>query len=177
MGSDVRALRLRPPGPADGQAMRDLHAQLEPEGFHFLLFEGPWDENLAAIRREAEGTDLPDGRVRADYLVAEVGGLPVGRVSIRYELNQFLHHEGGHVGYAVGPDFRGRGYATEMLRQSLGLLAAAGVSQALVIHNDGNSASSAVIRACGGVLEDVRRGDDGLLKHRYWIDTAPHAGR
>lgn len=152
--------------------MRALHEQLAPEGFHFLLFEGTWDENLSAIRREAEGTDLPAGRVRADYLVAVACGVPVGRVSIRYELNAFLHHEGGHVGYAVGPEFRGRGYATEMLRQSLERLAAAGVSKALVIHNDGNSASCAVIRACGGVFEDVRRGGDGLLKHRYWIDTS-----
>lgn len=152
--------------------MRALHAQIAPEGFHFLLFEGTWDDNLAAIRREAEGTDLPAGRVRADYLVAVAGGVQVGRVSIRYELNKFLHHEGGHIGYAVGPEFRGRGYATEMLRQSLGRLTAAGVSRALVIHNDGNTASSAVIRACGGELEDVRRGRDGLLKHRYWIDTS-----
>lgn len=96
---------------------------------------------------------------------------------IRYELNAFLHHEGGHVGYAVGPEFRGRGYATEILRRSLERLAAAGVPRALVIHNDGTSATSAVIRACGGELEDVRRGRDGLLKHRYRIDTDPFSTR
>lgn len=172
MRSNAPELRLRPPEPSDEQAIRALHTQIAPEGFHFLLFEGTWDEILAAIKRESEGTDLPPGRARADYLVAEAGGVLVGRVSIRYELNAFLHHEGGHVGYAVGPEFRERGYATEILRRSLERLAAAGVPRALVIHNDGNSASSAVIRACGGELEDVRRGRDGLLKHRYWIATS-----
>src|ERR1700684_407648 len=43
----------------------------------------------------------------------------VGRISIHHELNDALRVEGGHIGYDTVPSFRGRGVATEMLRQAL----------------------------------------------------------
>jgi predicted acetyltransferase len=43
----------------------------------------------------------------------------VGRISIRHFLNDFLKRIGGHIGYIVRPSYRGRGIATEMLRQIL----------------------------------------------------------
>lgn len=170
-------LRLRLPELHDESAMRDLNDQLAAEGFSFLLHKGTWSEIIDAIRRESAGVDIPADRVRADYLVAETGAAIVGRASIRYVLNDFLLHEGGHVGYAVGPEFRGRGYATAILRHSLELLQEAGVAEALLVHDDGNDASRTVIQRCGGVLDDVRLGTDGLLKHRYWVPTAATASR
>ena len=47
----------------------------------------------------------------------------VGRISIRHELNDALRAFGGHIGYDTVPSFRGRGVATEMLRQALPWLA------------------------------------------------------
>lgn len=164
-------LILRPPRPDDETVLRRLHAELAPEGFEFLLAEGTWDEVLEQIRRESAGTDLPPGRVRADFLVAEVDGELVGRVSIRYALTEFLREVGGHVGYGVAPAHRRQGYATEILRQSLALLAESGVDRALVTCDEDNVGSAAVIEACGGVLEDVRAVDGVAPKRRYWIDT------
>ncbi|PFG44805.1 putative acetyltransferase [Isoptericola jiangsuensis] len=164
-------LILRPPTVADEPVLRRLHAELATEDFPFLLADGPWDEMLATWGREAAGVDLPPGRVRADFLVADVDGVPVGRVSIRYELNEFLREVGGHVGYAVGREHRGRGHAREVLRQSVERLAGSGVDRVLVTCDDDNLASAAVIEACGGVLEDHRRTDDGILRRRYWIDA------
>ncbi len=44
----------------------------------------------------------------------------VGRISTHHELTDALRVEGGHVGYDTVPSsFRGRGFATEMLRQAL----------------------------------------------------------
>jgi predicted acetyltransferase len=57
--------------------------------------------------------------VPATFLVAEVDRALVGRVSIRHELNAFLADVGGHIGYGVRPRYRGRGFATEILRQAL----------------------------------------------------------
>lgn len=164
-------LTLRPPRLDDEAALRRMHDQLAPDGFTFLQHGGTWEQVIAAVRRESLGEDLAPGRVRCDFLVAEVDGVPVGRVSVRHELTDYLREIGGHVGYAVAPEHRRRGYASAMLRQSVELLAEGGVERVLVTCDVDNVGSAAVIEACGGVLEDVRtRGDQ--TKRRYWIAAA-----
>lgn len=162
-------LVLRPPTLRDEASARRLHEQLDADGFTFLLAEGTWPEILAQLDREARGVDVNPGRVRADFLLAEVDGEVVGRVSIRYALTDFLRRIGGHVGYAVGPEFRRRGYATEILRQSLVRLRASGVDRVLVTCDDDNVGSARTIEKCGGVLENVEDVAGGTPKRRYWI--------
>jgi predicted acetyltransferase len=111
--------------------------------------------------------------VASTFLVAEVDGRIVGRSSIRHELNEFLLHEGGHVGYAVLPPFRGNGYAGEILRQSLELARALGIDDVLVCCDDDNAVSTRVIERAGGELESVVTGRDGVPVRRYWIRSAP----
>jgi predicted acetyltransferase len=114
--------------------------------------------------------------VPASFLLAVLddgagGEHVVGRVSVRHRLNDSLLHVGGHIGYAVRPAFRGRGYATRMLRLSLEVLRDLGVDRALVTCDEGNGASARTIEKCGGVLEDVRPGGAGRpRKRRYWIE-------
>lgn len=165
-------LRLRPPTVEDETALRGMHEQLAAEDFEFLLADGPWPHVLAQIDRESRGVDLPQGRVPADFLVAEVDGQPVGRVSVRHRLTPFLLEVGGHVGYAVAPEFRRRGYGTQILGQAVHRLAALGVDRVLVTCDDENEASARTIERCGGVLEDVRpRPGGGPPKRRYWIEA------
>lgn len=114
--------------------------------------------------------NLPGRIVESSLLAATVDGELVGRVSLRHRLNDFLAHEGGHVGYAVHQRFRGRGYATEMLRQSVIVLRSLGVDRVLVTCDDDNVASVTVIERCGGVLESIITAGDGEPKRRYWID-------
>lgn len=166
-------LQLRAPRPEDEAVLRRLHAQFQQEDFDFLLAEGEdWDAVLAEFDREARGVDLRPGRVRAEFLVAEMDGAIVGRTSIRYALTDFLREVGGHVGYAVAPDFRRRGHATEILRLSVERLAGAGVDRVLVTCDDTNVGSIKAIERCGGVLEDVRDAGGSVPKRRYWIDAA-----
>lgn len=162
-------LILRPVTPADEAAVRALHEDLRADDFEFLLADGDWDEVLATIAAEADARELPPGRVPADFLLAEVDGQVVGRVSIRHALNRYLLAVGGHVGYAVGPDFRRRGYATEILRQSVARLNALGVERVLVTCDDDNIASARTIEACGGVMENTVDTGEGVPKRRYWI--------
>lgn len=140
-------LTLRFPTTEDETAVRALHEQLLADDFSFVLDEGTWPDVLEAVEHASRGENLPPGFVRADYLLAEVDGQVAGRTSIRYALTDYLLH----VGYAVGPAFRRRGYATEILRQSVVRLNAAGVE------------------ACGGVLENVVQDGNGRPTRRYWI--------
>ncbi|MBA2282829.1 MAG: GNAT family N-acetyltransferase [Actinomycetota bacterium] len=167
-------LRLRPLGPLDEAPFVAAQRSLEAtDGFPFGFAheEGmDWGAYLAGIEAHRRGDDLPDHLVPATFLVADVGGTIVGRSSIRHELNDFLAHEGGHIGYGVLVEHRRRGYATEILRQSLVIARAVGVERALVTCDDDNAGSAAVIERCGGGLQDVVEADDGRTVRRYWID-------
>jgi predicted acetyltransferase len=172
-------LRLRPPELGDERACRA--AQAEFGTYPFLLFwreETPWPDYVRLLQGLRDGSVLPDGFVRSAFLLAEAGGELVGRASIRFELNEHLAQDGGHIGYVVLPAFRGRGHATEILRQSLGVARAEGVEHLLVVCDDGNVASARAIEHCGGILESVVVPDEGGAPfRRYWIDSAGAAAR
>jgi predicted acetyltransferase len=172
-------LLLRPPGPRDEAACVAAHREFVAEAgspdaaFPFLLFWTPdvaWPDYLGLLHGLRAGSAVPEGLVRSSFLLAEDGGELVGRVSLRFELNERLAAEGGHIGYGVRPAFRRRGYATEILRQGLALLRAADVAPVLVVCNDDNAGSATVIERGRGVLESVVTPDDGGPPfRRYWI--------
>ena len=128
-----------------------------------------WADWIDLLERYRQGIDLPENRVRTAFLAADVDGQLVGRTSIRFELNDFLAERGGHVGYAVIPEFRRRGYATAILEESVVIARNEGVNSVLVTCDDTNTGSIKVIERCGGVLENTVVGDDGVAFRRYWI--------
>lgn len=166
-------LTLRPLTTADEHEAWLAHDELAREGFDFLLdaARDDWAGYLAHLADESAGVNLGPERVPATFLVADVGGAIVGRVSVRHALNEHLARVGGHIGYAVRPAHRRRGYATEMLRRSLALARSVGVERALVTCDDDNVASARVIERCGGVLQDLVATDDEQPKRRYWVRT------
>ncbi|MCW2906488.1 MAG: acetyltransferase, family [Actinomycetia bacterium] len=144
-----------------------------PDGFTFGLDLEPgmaWDTYLKTLGEQRAGDSLPADRVPAAFLVADIAGEMVGRASIRYSLNDFLAREGGHIGYCVLPAHRRRGYATEILRQSLIIARANGVGRVLVICDEDNAGSRGTIEACGGQLESiVEIAASAPRIRRYWI--------
>ena len=159
----VPALTLRRPVVADEPVVRQAHALLAEEGFVFGLgLDGrSWQSYLDWLATVEAGM-AP--WVPASFLLAEVDGVVVGRTSIRHRLDEQLAVEGGHIGYCVLPAHRGRGHATEILRQSLTVARAHGVTKALLTCDETNVASRRVIEHCGGALEST----DGRTR-RYWI--------
>ncbi|HEY1830478.1 MAG TPA: GNAT family N-acetyltransferase [Acidimicrobiales bacterium] len=166
------SLRLRPFRPEDEEVALAAQRALAAEEFTFLLGyrEGvPWQEWIQQIEHIRTGADIPPDMVRSAMLAAEVEGDLVGRVSVRFELNDWLARQGGHIGYGVVPEFRRRGYATEILRQAIELAHQEGVDRILVICNEDNVGSATVIERCGGVLEGRATSDEGRAIRRYWI--------
>jgi predicted acetyltransferase len=169
----VLALRLRPPRDEDEAAFTAGHRAMAAEGFTFGLgYEPgqPWGTYLKELEDHRHGRNLPVRHVPGTFLVAQVAGEIVGRASIRFRLNDFLAQRGGHIGFGVLPQHRRRGYATEILRQSLIIARAAGVDRVLVTCDQDNAGSRAVIESCGGVLDSMVTVDGQPPVLRFWID-------
>lgn len=164
-GMVVRELTL-----ADEARARATHGEFEDWSFLFLHDSETWADHVARLARERRGLDVVGSRVPHTFLVGEVDGELVGRVSVRHALNDHLRTVGGHIGYGVRPAFRGRGYATALLRTGLAVAAAQGIRRALVTCDDDNVPSARAIERCGGVLESVVTHEGGR-KRRYWVAT------
>jgi len=136
--------------------------------FAFLRPGQSFVDYVRMVDDHRHGRSIDVDWVESTWLLADVDGAVVGRSSIRFELNDYLLAQGGHIGYGVRPSHRRRGYATEILRQSLVVARAGGVQDVLVTCDDDNVGSVRAIEANGGILENVVE-IDGVPLRRYWI--------
>jgi predicted acetyltransferase len=86
-------MELRHLSPHDVHEATRAHDELAREGFEFLLDYEPgmdWVDFLDRTERLRQGVGLSETQVPATFLVADVGGQMVGRVSIRHHLNASL---------------------------------------------------------------------------------------
>lgn len=102
--------------------IRDLSA--DENGFTNGAAGIAWEDFLSGYvpkRRQFEsGEGLAKGLVRQIDFFLWCGGEIAGLFRIRPELNDFLRTvTGGHIGYGICPQFRGKGFATEGLRLAL----------------------------------------------------------
>jgi predicted acetyltransferase len=169
-------LLLRLPTPAEEQEFLRAHRATSPEVPYFLHFYSDglrFSDYLELLAQQRSGANLPADRIPSTFLFAFVGARIVGRVSIRHWLNESLERVGGHIGYVVVPEFRRRGYATEMLRQALELARQQlNIRRVLLTCDDDNVGSIRTIEKNAGKLADVITGLElSKPKRRYWIAT------
>jgi hypothetical protein len=98
----------------------------------------------------------------------------IGMVRVRHYLNDKLRIHGGHIGFFVRRDQRGKGYAKEALRLALIELCKLGEERALLTVDTKNASSIRVIESNGGRFESVDTDSEtGRPFLRYWIEMKP----
>ena len=151
---------------------RSGHCKQRASSFAFGLSAMRWLDYVAFLEGAPCAKELPAPWVLYNLPAGRGGDPVVGRSSIRHTLTERLLLIGGHIGYAVLPNHRSRGYATEILRQSLVIAHSLGIAPVLVTCDEGDEPSARTIERCGGTLENVvDNPEGGPPKRRYWISV------
>lgn len=143
----------------------------------------PSDRVVALVLREQRPADPVRGWVPALHftILVEPSRQPVGLISLRLGVSEWLTHYAGQVAFAVAPEHRGRRYASRALRLIAPLAWAKGIVPVWVTCNPENVASRRSCERAGGVLVDVvplpsgnamyERGDRFKCRYRLYPDA------
>ncbi len=106
----------------------------------------------------------------ATYLALDESEKLIGMIDIRHRLNSNLLNYGGHIGYSVRKSERRKGFATKMLKLALEKCIELNINEILITCDKNNIASSKIIIANGGILEnEMFDPNDNTMTQRYWI--------
>ena len=133
----------------------------------------PW---LALNTNNRHKSTVNNGWVEATtfFVVRQHDNKIIGMIDVRHNLgNEFLMQYGGHIGYAVCPSERKKGYATEMLRMGLEYAKSLNIDKVMLGCYSDNIPSVRTIEKCGGVLFETKCYTDGKPLSIYWIDLKP----
>jgi len=158
-------------------------------------------ENLLADRGDGEngfvGTSVPNGAVSLEeylqgccdmsrgrnlkpgmvpqtvFWMIDADGAAIGMVKVRHRLNDKLRLHGGHIGYFIRSDKRGKGFGKRALALSLVKLHQLGESRALITVTPDNIPSVKTVEANGGQFEEMSADPEtGIKVKKYWIPTS-----
>ena len=127
-----------------------------------------WVQKLEEYSKEET---VPEGKVPATQFltVRKSDEKIVGVVNVRHRLNDFLNLVGGHIGDAVRPSERKKGYGTKQIALALKYMADLGIDRALITCDENNVASMKTIVKNGGKLQDIID-YEGKKEMRFWVE-------
>lgn len=172
----MEELRLVRPAPEYAEELRKFRQELLEAGdadsfagcSRLENYEdmGEWIEMVWRQEQETAPGKVPSHVYLA---VRQSDGRLVGIIDLRHHIDHpILGLWGGHMGYSVRPDERGKGYAREMLRLNLENCRQRGLDKVMITCSRDNPASERTILGCGGVFEKEVLVDGEWIK-RYWI--------
>jgi predicted acetyltransferase/ribosomal protein S18 acetylase RimI-like enzyme len=171
-------ITLRWPTKNDISEIKKAFEEPWEEDFPFLhyfesLANSSFDQYIEILPKLSDLTLLPQGHVPCTFLFAfNESNEVVGRVSMRHELNEYLSKVGGHIGYGVTPSQRKKGYATEILSESLKYVRKhlPHLREVLLTCDDDNIGSIKTIEKNKGKLTNIYRSTElRVPKRQYWI--------
>ena len=167
---------LEKPNKSDEDAVKLLTAKWKTFGGRMnpgLLreFNGNYLEWLLYIEDCSKGINIGEEVPQTLFFLKSGNEAILGAVSLRHYLNHTNIVDGGHIGYGICPDYRGKGYGNLILRLALEKLSAMGIFKILVTCDSDNIVSQKVILYNGGILENRTYDEDGIAINRYWIDN------
>ena len=87
---------------------------------HFNCSREDYEKDiLPRIIDYSKGLNLPEGFVPETQYFLWNNETIVGWFRLRHYLNDFLRDGAGHIGYGIGKDYRGKGYASEGLKLTI----------------------------------------------------------
>ncbi len=130
-----------------------------------------FSEYVDRLNAAAEGIGLPTGWVaHSTFWLVDSRREIVAISNLRHSLTDHLLRWGGHIGYGVRPALRRKGYATEVLRQTLLRAKALGLRKIRLTCDKNNVASARTILRNGGRLDDEEyMPEQHRTVVRYWV--------
>ncbi|WNS42482.1 GNAT family N-acetyltransferase [Paenibacillus sp. MMS20-IR301] len=164
-------IELRPAQLSDGRDIYDMITEIGPgeNGYVNAGYDMGYSDFPGFIRERihmAEGLDLPAHHVPQTTYWLLVDSRPVGIGKLRHSLNEHLIRSGGHIGYAIRPGERGKGYGKLILGELIKAARQKGITVLLLTCDERNIPSRKVIEAHSGRLVQAENG-----KCAYHITT------
>jgi predicted acetyltransferase len=119
--------------------------------FYFNIYKKAldnFDEYITDLFNYSKGINLPKGWVATSTFWLIDKNEVVGVLRIRHKEIPYA----GHIGYDIAPNFRNKGYGTEIVKLALEKAKNLGITEALVNCNIANIASRRVIEKNNGKL-------------------------
>lgn len=116
----------------------------------------PWLEHNARGRHK--DTVAEDWVVATTFFaIRQQDGKIVGMIDIRHSLDHpFLSEYGGHIGYSVCPDERGKGYGTAILKMGVEFAGSVPLKELMLACFSDNAASMKIIEKNEGILTEIK---------------------
>ena len=127
-----------------------------------------FSEFVQKLEDKKDASKVREGRVQETIYWLVDNEEFIGKVNVRYELNDRLKKSGGHLGYKIRPSKRGVGYGSKILELALPKAKELGIDSALLTCNESNEASRKIIEKHGGEF-DKKVPDGEKTKLHYWI--------
>ncbi len=100
----------------------------------------------------SRGKDLPAGYVGQTCYWLKKNELVIGFGKIRHALTEQSRKKGGNIGYAIAPEYRGKGYGNVLLSLLIQKADELGIKEKMLTVEKYNWPSARVIEKNGGVL-------------------------
>ena len=131
-----------------------------------------YDEWLQDLELNKIKENLPDNySTHTLYLAINDEEEIVGAIGLRWEEVEILMTYGGLIGYSIRPSQRGKGYASDMLKEGLDIFRKTGKDKISITCKDFNIASRKVIEKNGGkLINELYNPSDNFNYLRFEIE-------